>query len=380
MKTSDFDYDLPPELIAQEPAAVRDGCRMLVMDRETGALEDRIFRDIYDYLQPGDLLVANETRVMPARLLGAKRGTGGQSEVFLLRQLTGEAASKYADVPIAEGIAAPGSNQQAIWEVLVRPGKRLKPGSGAVVDFTDAQGNVALSAEVVDWAAGAQRGERVARLTTTYPSLDEALHAVGHTPLPPYIKHYAGDEEMYQTVYSRNESSAAAPTAGLHFTPELIERLRNKGVNWETVELEVGLDTFRIVDEEDPLAHKMHTERYTVPQRTVDAINATHTAGGRVIAVGTTSVRSLESAWDAEADGGRGALVARDRDATSLYLLPGSTFHVIDALVTNFHVPRSTLMMLVSAFSTRENVMSAYQHAIEERYRMLSFGDAMFIQ
>ena len=380
MKTSDFDYDLPPELIAQEPAAVRDGCRMLVMDRETGALEDRIFRDIYDYLQPGDLLVANETRVMPARLLGAKRGTGGQSEVFLLRQLTGEAASKYADVPIAEGIAAPGSNQQAIWEVLVRPGKRLKPGSGAVVDFTDAQGNVALSAEVVDWAAGAQRGERVARLTTTYPSLDEALHAVGHTPLPPYIKHYAGDEEMYQTVYSRNESSAAAPTAGLHFTPELIERLRNKGVNWETVELEVGLDTFRIVDEEDPLAHKMHTERYTVPQRTVDAINATHTAGGRVIAVGTTSVRSLESAWDAEADGGRGALVARDRDATSLYLLPGSTFHVIDALVTNFHVPRGTLMMLVSAFSTRENVMSAYQHAIEERYRMLSFGDAMFIQ
>ncbi len=380
MKTSDFDYDLPPELIAQEPAAVRDGCRMLVMDRETGALEDRIFRDIYDYLQPGDLLVANETRVMPARLLGAKRGTGGQSEVFLLRQLTGEAAAKYADVPFAEGIAAPGSNQQAIWEVLVRPGKRLKPGSGAVVDFTDAQGNVALSAEVVDWAAGAQRGERVARLTTTYPSLDEALHAVGHTPLPPYIKHYAGDEEMYQTVYSRNESSAAAPTAGLHFTPELIERLRNKGVNWETVELEVGLDTFRIVDEEDPLAHKMHTERYTVPQRTVDAINATHAAGGRVIAVGTTSVRSLESAWDAEADGGRGALVARDRDATSLYLLPGSTFHVIDALVTNFHVPRSTLMMLVSAFSSRENVMAAYQHAIDERYRMLSFGDAMFIQ
>ncbi len=380
MKTSDFDYDLPPELIAQEPATVRDGCRMLVMDRETGALEDRIFRDIYDYLQPGDLLVANETRVMPARLLGAKRGTGGQSEVFLLRQLTGEAAAKYADVPFAEGIAAPGSNQQAIWEVLVRPGKRLKPGSGAVVDFTDAQGNVALSAEVVDWAAGAQRGERVARLTTTYPSLDEALHAVGHTPLPPYIKHYAGDEEMYQTVYSRNESSAAAPTAGLHFTPELIERLRNKGVNWETVELEVGLDTFRIVDEEDPLAHKMHTERYTVPQRTVDAINATHAAGGRVIAVGTTSVRSLESAWDAEADGGRGALVARDRDATSLYLLPGSTFHVIDALVTNFHVPRSTLMMLVSAFSSRENVMAAYQHAIDERYRMLSFGDAMFIQ
>ncbi len=380
MKTSDFDYELPPELIAQEPAAVRDGCRMLVMDRETGALEDRIFRDIIEYLNPGDLLVANETRVMPARLLGAKRGTGGQAEVFLLRQLVGEKAGAYAEVPFAEGIAAPRANQQAIWEVLVRPGKRLKPGAGAVVDFVDATGAVALSAEVVDWATGAQRGERVARLTTTYPSLDEALHAVGHTPLPPYIKHYTGDEELYQTVYSRRESSAAAPTAGLHFTPELIERLREKGVRWETVELEVGLDTFRIVDEDDPLAHKMHTERYTVPQKTVDAINETHAAGGRVIAVGTTSVRSLESAWDAEADGGAGAIVARERAATSLYLLPGSTFHVIDALVTNFHVPRSTLMMLVSAFSTRENVMGAYHHAIEERYRMLSFGDAMFIQ
>ena len=380
MKTSDFDYELPPELIAQEPAAVRDGCRMLVMDRETGALEDRIFRDIIEYLNPGDLLVANETRVMPARLLGAKRGTGGQAEVFLLRQLVGDAAAAYAEEPLAEGIGTPGANQQAIWEVLVRPGKRLKPGAGAVVDFVDAAGEVALSAEIIDWAAGAQRGERVARLTTTHPSLDEALHAVGHTPLPPYIKHYAGDEEMYQTVYSRRESSAAAPTAGLHFTPELIERLREKGVRWETVELEVGLDTFRIVDEDDPLAHKMHTERYTVPQNTVDAINETHAAGGRVIAVGTTSVRSLESAWDAEANAGAGAIVARDRAATSLYLLPGSTFHVIDALVTNFHVPRSTLMMLVSAFSTRENVMAAYHHAIEERYRMLSFGDAMFIQ
>ena len=380
MKTSDFDYDLPQELIAQEPAAVRDACRMLVMDRETGAIEDRIFRDIIDYLEPGDLLVANETRVLPARLLGAKRGTGGQSEVFLLRQLVGSKAQPYADVPHIPGQPVPGENQQAIWEVLVRPGKRLKPGSGAVVDFTDGEGKVALSAEIVDWAEGAQRGERVARLTTTYPSLDEALHAVGHTPLPPYIKHYAGDEELYQTVYSRRESSAAAPTAGLHFTPELIERLREKGIDWETVELEVGLDTFRIVDEEDPLAHKMHTEFYTVPQKTVDAINRTHANGGRVIAVGTTSVRSLESAWDPSANNGAGAIAARDRDATSLYLLPGSTFHVVDALVTNFHVPRSTLMMLVSAFSTRENIMNAYQHAIEERYRMLSFGDAMFIR
>ncbi len=360
MRTSDFDYDLPQELIAQEPAADRDGCRLLVMDRATGALEDRIFRDIAAYLKPGDLLVANETRVMPARLLGAKRGTGGAAEVFLLREVMDR---------------EPKTDKSALWEVLVRPGKRLKPGSGAVVDFLDASGNVALSAEIVDWAENALKGERIARLTTPLPSLDEALHAVGHTPLPPYIKNYAGDEELYQTVYSRRESSAAAPTAGLHFTPELIELLRHQGVRWETVELEVGLDTFRIVDEDDPEKHSIHTEFYTVPQKTIDAIAETRERGRRVIAVGTTSVRSLESAWSTEEN----AITAREREATSLYLLPGSEFHVVDALVTNFHVPRSTLMMLVSAFSTRENIMAAYQHAIAERYRMLSFGDAMFI-
>ena len=358
MKTSDFDYDLPEELIAQEPAAERDGCRLLVMDRVTGALEDRVFRDIAEYLRPGDLLVANETRVMPARLLGAKRGTGGAAEVFLLRQH-----------------GTPLDNKSALWEVLVRPGKRLKPGTGAIVDFTDAAGQVALSAEIVDWIADAQKGERLARLITPLPSLDEALHAVGHTPLPPYIKDYAGDEELYQTVYSRRESSAAAPTAGLHFTPELIERLHKQGVGWETVELEEGQDTVRIVDEDDPEKHVIHTERYSVPARTVDAIAATRERGGRVVAVGTTSVRSLESAWDAEA----GIVTPREREATSLYLLPGSEFHVVDALVTNFHVPRSTLMMLVSAFSTREHIMAAYRHAIAERYRLLSFGDAMLI-
>ena len=362
MKTSDFDYELPPELIAQEPAAERDGCRLLVMDRDTGQLEDRIFRDIVDYLRPNDLLVVNETRVMPARLLGAKRGTGGAAEVFLLRQH-----------------GTPTENRSALWEVLVRPGKRLKPGAGAVVDFTNAAGDVVLSAEIIDWARDGQRGERVARLSTPLASLDEALHAVGHTPLPPYIRDYAGDEELYQTVYSRRESSAAAPTAGLHFTPELIERLRERGIGWATVELEVGLDTFRVVDEDDPEKHHIHTEFYTVPQATVDAVNATHAAGGRVIAVGTTSVRSLESAWDPEADGGGGAFVACDREATSLYILPGYEFHVVDALITNFHVPRSTLMMLVSAFSTRENILAAYQHAIDERYRLLSFGDAMFL-
>lgn len=296
MKTSDFDYDLPERCIAQAPAPVRDACKMLVMDKRTGAVEDKIFRDIYDYLEPGDVLVANETRVMPARLLGAKRGTGGAAEVFLLRERF--------DIE-------PKMGNSAIWDVLVRPGKRLKPGTGAVVDFENAEGDVVLSAEIIDWGAGEGKGERTARLTTPLASLDEALHAVGHTPLPPYIKGYAGDEEMYQTVYSAEERSAAAPTAGLHFTPELIERLKEKGVEWRTVHLEVGLDTFRVVDEEDPLQHKMHTELYTVHQDVVDACNAAHARGNRVIAVGTTSTRSLESAFDRET----GCLRARDREA-----------------------------------------------------------------
>ena len=360
MRTDDFDYDLPQELIAQSPAPVRDECRLLVLDRETGDVEDRIFRDIIEYLQPGDLLVANETRVMPARLLGHKRGTGGAAEVFLLRETGG---------PL------PRTNKLAYWEVLVRPGKRLKPGSGAMVDFTDENGEVVLSAEIIDFAENGQKGERVACLTTELPSLDEALHAVGRTPLPPYIKDYAGDSEMYQTVYSQRESSAAAPTAGLHFTPELIARLQEKGVRWETVDLEVGLDTFRVVDEDDPREHGIHTEFYTVPERTVRAIEETKARGGRVIAVGTTSVRSLESAWDVAT----GALLPREREATSLYILPGYDFHVVDAMITNFHVPRSTLMMLVSAFAGYEHIMDAYAHAIEERYRLLSFGDAMFI-
>lgn len=361
MKTSDFEYELPPELIAQEPAAVRDACRLLVMDRTTGTLEDRVFRDIVEYVKPGDLFIVNETRVLPARLLGAKRGTGGAVEVLLLREVFDR---------------EPKTSTSAVWEALVKPGKRLKPGSGAIVDFPAADGSTALSAEVIDWGSGATRGERIVRLTTHQPSLDEALHAVGHTPLPPYIRDYTGDEELYQTVYSRRESSAAAPTAGLHFTPELIDRVREAGAQWETVELEVGLDTFRIVDEDDPQAHQMHTELYTVPERTAQAIAETKAHGERVIAVGTTSVRSLESAFSAETQ----RVEPCERAATSLYLLPGSHFHVVDALITNFHVPRSTLMMLVSAFSTRENVMAAYEHAIAERYRFFSFGDAMFIQ
>lgn len=361
MRTDDFDYQLPEERIAQAPAPIRDQCKLLVMDRETGQVEDRVFRDIIDYLEPGDVLVANETRVMPARLLGAKRGTGGAAEVFLLRERFD---------------LEPKTSNKAIWEVLVKPGKRLKPGTGAVVDFCDAEGNVALSAEIVDWGANQGRGERIARLTTDLPSLDEALHAVGHTPLPPYIKGYAGDEEMYQTVYAKAETSAAAPTAGLHFTPELIEQCKAKGVQWCTVELEVGLDTFRIVDEEDPAEHIIHTEYYTVSQQTIDACNAAHARGNKVVAVGTTTVRSLESAFDRQA----GCLRPRDREATSLYILPGYEFGVVDALITNFHVPRSTLLMLVSAFSDREKVMAAYRHAVAQEYRFFSFGDAMLLK
>lgn len=359
MKTSDFDYQLPDDRIAQEPCPVRDECKLLVMNRATGEITDRIFRDIIDYIEPGDLLVANETRVMPARLLGAKKETGGAAEVFLLRQVF--------DNP-------PSSNTEAIWEALVRPGKRLKP--GAVIEFTDPAGTCILKAEVCGWIEDAEKGERLVRLSTSAcDSLDEALHQVGHTPLPPYIKNYQGDDELYQTVFSREEKSAAAPTAGLHFTPELIERIKEKGAHFDTVELEVGLDTFRIVDEDDPRNHHIHTEFYTVPQHVVDAVEQAHSRGNKVIAVGTTSVRSLESAWDPTLQ----KLRARNREATSLYLLPGSEFHVVDALVTNFHVPRSTLMMLVSAFSTQESIMSAYQHALASDYRFLSFGDAMFI-
>ncbi|MBQ9690945.1 MAG: tRNA preQ1(34) S-adenosylmethionine ribosyltransferase-isomerase QueA [Eggerthellaceae bacterium] len=367
MQTSDFDYDLPPSRIAQEPAPVRDKCRLLVLDAQTGLLTDRIFKDILDYFAPGDVVVANNTRVLPARLLGTKRNTGGNAEVFLLKERF-DLEKKQA--------------KSALWEVLVRPGKRLKP--GAIVDFTAEDGSIALSAEICDWVGAHEeseslepqsKGGRIARLSTSLASLDEALHKVGHTPLPPYIKDYAGDEEMYQTVYSKRESSAAAPTAGLHFTDELIEQLKQKGVQWHTVELEVGLDTFRIVEEEDFRNHVMHTETFSVDQSVVDAINAAHERGNKVVAVGTTSVRSLESAY---IQGGN-ALQACKKASTNLFITPGYNFGVVDAIITNFHVPRSTLMMLVSAFASRDYIMAAYTHAIEHEYRMLSFGDAMFI-
>ena len=407
MKTDDFDYELPEGLIAQAPAEPRDSCRLLVLNRKGevadgsgsvalphgGTVEHRIFRDVIDYIEPGDLLVINQTRVMPARLIGRKAETGGVVETLLLNR--------------REDVDPMGH----VWECLVKPGKRLKP--GAKIEYRAGSAHapegapVVLTAEVTDFVDDS-RGGRLVRFEPagvnadgSARTLDEAIHAAGHVPLPPYITDYEGDPEKYQTVYAMDEErSAAAPTAGLHFPPELMAAIEAKGAHFAAVELEVGIDTFRLVEEDDPTEHVMHTERYHVPQEIVDAVHATKAAGHRVIAVGTTAVRSLESAYDKDApvaeypvvaryfedraDGadtlGQGDIVARENAATNLYLIPGSTFHVVDALITNFHVPRSTLMMLVSALATRDQVMDAYAEAIKEKYRFFSFGDAMLIE
>ncbi len=386
MRTDDFDYDLPEERIAQSPAEPRDSCRLLVLHREDGRLEHKRFTDIVEYLEPGDLVVVNQTRVMPARLVGKKQNTGGVSETLLLKR--------------REDIDALGG----VWECLVNPGKRLKPGT--VIEYRAGglhapdSAPVVLTGTIVDFVDD-NRGGRLVRFEAQGDrTLDEAIHEAGHVPLPPYITQYEGDPEKYQTVYAmQDEHSAAAPTAGLHFTSELIETIKAKGVQWASVELEVGIDTFRLVTEDDPTKHVIHTERYHVAPEVVEAVKATKAAGHKVIAIGTTSVRSLESAWDSqipadeppvvarrfeEVDDSaavthKGDMVARENATTNLYLMPGSTFHVVDTMVTNFHVPRSTLMMLVSAFATREQIMDAYQSAIDEKYRFLSFGDAMII-
>lgn len=386
MRTDDFDYILPEERIAQAPAEPRDSCRLLVLHREDGSIEHKHFTDIVEYLEPGDLVVVNQTRVMPARLVGKKQNTGGVSETLLLKR--------------REDIDALGS----VWECLVNPGKRLKP--GAVIEYRAGglhapdSAPVVLTGTIVDFVDD-NRGGRLVRFEAQGDrTLDEAIHEAGHVPLPPYITQYEGDPEKYQTVYAMQaEHSAAAPTAGLHFTPELIETIKAKGVQWASVELEVGIDTFRLVTEDDPTKHVIHTERYHIAPEVVEAVKATKAAGHKVIAIGTTSVRSLESAWDNQIPAAeppvvarrfeetedsaavtqKGDMVARENATTNLYLMPGSTFHVVDTMVTNFHVPRSTLMMLVSAFATREQIMDAYQSAIDEKYRFLSFGDAMII-
>ncbi len=359
MKTDDFDYDLPEKFIAQEPADPRDSCKLMVVDPD-GSLEHRTFRDIEEYLEPGDLLVVNDTRVLPARLLGHKAQTGGAAETLLLDKVQG----------------APDTQGEQTWNCLVKPGKRLKP--GAVVEYREQgsdEGEVILQGEIL--SIDEANGSRAVRFTPAVDmDVDTLIHRVGHTPLPPYITQYAGDDEMYQTVYSNREEerSAAAPTAGLHFTEELLEQLKAKGVNVAYVDLEVGLDTFRLVAEDDPTDHDMHTELYSVPQETVDAIQATKKAGGRIIAVGTTAVRSLESA------AASGELLACRRASTKLFILPGYEFKVCDAIITNFHVPRSTLMMLVSAFAGRDHIMNAYEQAKINEYRFFSFGDAMFLR
>lgn len=344
MRTDDFDYDLPSGLIAQQPAMPRDSCRLLVLERSSGQVDHRVFSDLPEYLRDGDLLVVNETRVLPARLTAVKDETGGAAEVLLLRE-----------------------RYEATWECLVRPGRRLKPGTRLLFGEGLMTG---LIVDVLDDSGG-----RLIRFTPA-PGEEflDVVHRIGEMPLPPYITAPLGDPESYQTVYAADERSAAAPTAGLHFTPELLDRCVEVGARVERVRLDVGLDTFRPVSEDDPERHLIHSEHFSVPGATAEAIAECRRAGGRVIAVGTTSVRAIESAFDPD----KGGVVATE-GSTSLYILPGYRFSVVDGIVTNFHVPRSTLVMMMSAFAGRELLMRTYQEAIERRYRFLSFGDAMLI-
>lgn len=340
MKTSDFNYDLPEELIAQEPLEERSASRLLVLDKNTGAIEHRVFKDITDYLRPEDCIVINDTRVMPARLLGEKKGSGGSVEILLLRRL-----------------------ELDKWEVLVRPGKKMK--MGAVASF----GGGKLEAEVLQEIEG---GNRIVRFSYN-GVFEQVLDELGEMPLPPYITRRLEDRERYQTVYAVNEGSAAAPTAGLHFTPRLIEKIEAMGVNIARLTLHVGLGTFRPVKAEDITDHAMHSEYYIIDQENAEKINAARRAGGRIISVGTTSARTLETVADENGD------VRPASGYTDIFIYPGYSFKAVDCLITNFHLPESTLIMLVSALAGRGNVMNAYREAVENRYRFFSFGDAMFI-
>ena len=340
MNVSDFDYELPEELIAQDPIEDRSSSRLLMLDKKTGAIEHHIFRDIIDALNPGDCLVINNTRVIPARLLGVKEDTGAAIEVLLLKRRDND-----------------------IWETLVKPGKKMK--LGAVVSFGDGT----LKGTVVDVV---EEGNRLIQFS--YEGIfEEILDQLGQMPLPPYITHRLEDKSRYQTVYAKYDGSAAAPTAGLHFTKELLAAIREKGINIAEVTLHVGLGTFRPVKADVVEEHHMHSEYYSVNPETADLINTTRKNGGRIIAVGTTSCRTLESASTPD-----GVLHAGD-GWTEIFLYPGYQFHVVDALITNFHLPKSTLMMLVSALAGRDHIMNAYAEAVKDRYRFFSFGDAMFI-
>lgn len=340
MKKSDFYYELPQELIAQEPIAERDHSRLMTLDRKTGETGHHVFTDIADFLNPGDCLILNDSRVLPARLYGQKEKTGGHVEFVLLTE-------KSTDV----------------WEVLVRPGRIVKEGARFVF------GGGLLTAEVLSIEEG---GNRIVRFTHD-GNFFELIEKIGEMPLPHYITHHLEDKERYQTVYAKRPGSAAAPTAGLHFTPELLEKLKSRGVAIGYVTLHVGLGTFRPVKAENVEEHVMHTEHYELPAATADLINRTKEASGRVVAVGTTSCRTLESVAQFE---GR---ICASEGWTGIFIYPGYTFRAIDALITNFHLPESTLIMLISAFAGREHVLAAYREAIREKYRFFSFGDAMFI-
>ncbi|NLL63505.1 MAG: tRNA preQ1(34) S-adenosylmethionine ribosyltransferase-isomerase QueA [Ruminococcaceae bacterium] len=339
MKTADFYYELPEKLIAQQPIAVRDSSRLLHVDKNSGDIQHRHFTDLFDYLSPGDLLVMNDTRVLPCRIYGTKEGTGTVVEFLLLKQL-----------------------EHDVWECLSGPGKRAKVGTKFA--FSDK-----LSLEVIKVK---EDGNRIVRFFfdgNFFAILDE----IGQMPLPPYIKEKLLDKERYQTVYSRELGSAAAPTAGLHFTPELLNRIKKMGVNIAYITLHVGLGTFRPVKVDDISKHKMHSEHYLLPQETADLINETKQNGGRVISVGTTTCRTLESVVKKY-----GRMVADD-GITDIFIYPGFKFECIDALITNFHLPESTLIMLVSAFLGTDKTMNAYKEAVKEKYRFFSFGDSMMI-
>lgn len=340
MNTSDFYYDLPEELIAQDPLEDRSSSRLMHLNRETGEVQHGVFTDVLEELKPGDTLVINDTKVIPARLYGKKEDTGASVEVLLLKR---------------------GENN--VWETLVRPGKKCRPGARLVF------GDGLLKAEVLEVV---EDGNRMIRFE--YEGIfEEILDQLGEMPLPPYITHKLKDKNRYQTVYARAEGSAAAPTAGLHFTKELLERVKAKGVNIAHVTLHVGLGTFRPVKVEDVTQHHMHTELYIVDEDQAELINQTKKNGGRVIAVGTTSCRTLESATDEN-----GVLHAGSK-WTDIFIYPGYKFRMIDGLITNFHLPESTLVMLVSAFAGKEHVLDAYKEAVQEKYRFFSFGDAMII-
>ncbi|MDD7025367.1 MAG: tRNA preQ1(34) S-adenosylmethionine ribosyltransferase-isomerase QueA [Oscillospiraceae bacterium] len=341
MKTSDFYFDLPQELIAQDPLEDRSSSRLLVLDKKNGDIEHHIFRDIVDFLNPGDCLVVNNTKVIPARLFGVKEGTQAKIELLLLKR-----------------------KEHDIWETLVKPGKKARVGTRILF------GDGLLTGEVIDVV---EEGNRLIRFH--YEGIfEEILDQLGQMPLPPYITHQLKDKNRYQTVYAKHDGSAAAPTAGLHFTPELLKKIEEKGVNIAHVTLHVGLGTFRPVKVEDVTQHHMHSEFFFIEEDQAELINETKKRGGRVISVGTTSCRTLESA---AAEDGR---VKACSGWTDIFIYPGYRFKTIDALITNFHLPESTLLMLVSALAGKEHIMHAYEVAVKERYRFFSFGDAMFIR